>query len=319
MSKHDSGGKGRRRHEEHEEEEHENHERWLVSFADMMTLLTAVFIVLYSISQVDQLKFAAFAEGLSESFGAPTAIIDTGSPTTQTGVLDQLNSPMQIDNQTDPTQRPDDATQAAARAQALAEQSAQNQAEAQAQFDQLAAAQAAITAALTAAGDADAATYQITEEGLVVHVVADQVLFGPEQAALRGEGKTVLDAIAPTLLGLPNALKVEGHTNSIPVTPGGPYASNWNLSTDRAVTVLRYLVENDGLPADRMQAAGFADTKPLLPDSDPASVSVNRRVDIVVLSTASAEASALLPGLASQAASQAATQAVTAQNQESTP
>ncbi len=104
MSGHDTGRKGRRRHEEHEEEEHENHERWLVSFADMMTLLTAVFIVLYSISQVDQLKFAAFAEGLSTSFGAPTSIIDDGSVTAQASVLDELNSPMQIDNRTDPTQ-----------------------------------------------------------------------------------------------------------------------------------------------------------------------------------------------------------------------
>ncbi|MEI4270717.1 flagellar motor protein MotB [Klenkia sp. LSe6-5] len=302
MSKHDSGGKGRRRHEEHEEEEHENHERWLVSFADMMTLLTAVFIVLYSISQVDQLKFAAFAEGLSESFGAPTSIIVDGSVTAQASVLDELNSPMQVDNQTDPTQKVDGTTMDAARAAALAQQSAETQAEAQAQYDQLTAAQAAITAALTAAGDAAAATYQVTEEGLVVHVVADQVLFGPEEAALRGEGKSVLDALAPTLAALPNRLKIEGHTNSLPVTPGGTYASNWELSTARATTVLRYLVETDGLDQTRMEASGFAATQPLLPDSDPASVSVNRRVDIVVLSTASAEASALLPGLASQAA-----------------
>jgi chemotaxis protein MotB len=302
VSKHETGGKSRRRHVEHEEEEHENHERWLVSFADMMTLLTAVFIVLYSISQVDQLKFAAFAEGLSQSFGAPTSILEDGSVTSQPSVLDQLNSPMQVDNQTDPTQKVDPDALAQAQSQALAQQSAETQAEAQAQYAQLAAAQAAITAALTAAGDADAATFQITEDGLVVHIVADQVLFGPEQASLRGEGKTVLDAVAPTLAGLPNGLKVEGHTNSLPVTPGGPYASNWNLSTDRAVTVLRYLTDVDGLPATRMEAAGFADTRPLLPASDPASVSVNRRVDIVVLSTASAEASSLLPGLASQAA-----------------
>ncbi|SCX38410.1 chemotaxis protein MotB [Klenkia marina] len=302
MSKHDSGGKGRRRHEEHEEEEHENHERWLVSFADMMTLLTAVFIVLYSISQVDQLKFAAFAEGLSESFGAPTSILEDGSVTTQTSVLDELNSPMQVDNQTDPTQQVDGTTMAAAQAAALAQQSAETQAEAQAQYDQLAAAQAAITAALTAAGDAGAATFQITKDGLVVHIVADQVLFGAEEADLRGEGKTVLDAIAPTLAGLPNQLQIEGHTNSLPVTPGGRYGSNWELSSARATNVLRYLVETDGLDQNRVQAAAFAATRPLLPDSDPASVSVNRRVDVVVLSTASAEASALLPGLASQAA-----------------
>ena len=318
MSGHESGKKGRRRHEEHEEEEHENHERWLVSFADMMTLLTAVFIVLYSISQVDQLKFAAFAEGLSSSFGAPTSIMDDGSVTTQTSVLDELNSPMQIDNTTDPTQEVDPETQAAADAAAAAQQSAQTQAEAQAEYDELSAAQAAITAALTAAGDADAATYEITEDGLVVHIVADQVLFGPEQADLRGEGKAVLDAVAPTLAGLPNQLDIEGHTNSLPVTPGGPYASNWELSTARATTVLRYLIETDGLDQNRMQASGFAATRPLLPDTDPASVSVNRRVDIVVLSTASAEASSLLPGLASRAATQSLTGTPTTP-QESTP
>ncbi|SDN59194.1 chemotaxis protein MotB [Klenkia soli] len=311
MSKHETGGKSRRRHEEHEEEEHENHERWLVSFADMMTLLTAVFIVLYSISQVDQLKFAAFAEGLSESFGAPTSIIDDGSVTAQTSVLDELNSPMQIDNSSDPTVKPDASAQAAAQAAAAAQQSAQTKAEAQAQFDSLAAAQAAITAALTAAGDADAATYEITEDGLVVHIVADQVLFGPEQADLRGEGKTVLDAIAPTLAGLPNQLDIEGHTNSLPVTPGGRYPSNWELSTDRAATVLRYLL-TDGLAPTRMQASGFADTRPLVPDTDPDYVTVNRRVDIVVLSDASAEANSLLPGLAAQAAG-------TTTTQESTP
>ena len=312
MSGHESGKKGRRRHEEHEEEEHENHERWLVSFADMMTLLTAVFIVLYSISQVDQLKFAAFAEGLSESFGAPTSIIDDGSVTSQASVLDQLNSPMQIDNSSDPTVKPDASAMAAAQAAAAAQQSAETKAEAQSQFDQLSAAQAAITAALTAAGDANAATFQITEDGLVVHIVADQVLFGAEQADLRGEGKTVLDAIAPALAGLPNQLSVEGHTNSLPVTPGGPYSSNWQLSTDRAVNVLLYLVGTDGLDQTRMQAAGYADTRPLVPDTDPSFVTVNRRVDVVVLSDASAEANSLLPGLAAQAAG-------TTTPQESTP
>ena len=100
-----------------------------------------------------------------------------------------------------------------------------------------------------------------------------------------------------TRLGaLPNLLRIEGHTNSIPVTPGGPYASNWELSTDRATAVVRYLITR-GLPAARVSATGYADTRPLVPDSDPAAVSVNRRVDIVVVSTASAEANAQLASL----------------------
>jgi chemotaxis protein MotB len=108
----------------------------------------------------------------------------------------------------------------------------------------------------------------------------------------------VLDAMAPTLRDLPNQLRVEGHTNSVPVTPGGPWPSNWELSTYRATTVLRHLTGAGAVPDGRMSAVGYADTQPLVPDSDPTALTVNRRVDIVVLSTASAEANALLPGLA---------------------
>ncbi|MCW2581906.1 MAG: Flagellar motor protein MotB [Klenkia sp.] len=308
---------GRRRATPHEEEEHENHERWLVSFADMMTLLTAVFIVLYSISQVDATKFAALASGLSESFGAPTSVLDSGSPTQDPGVLDALNSPMQINTDFEPTAQEDPTAVDAAAAEAAARHTAQVAAEAQATFDQLRAAQAAIAAALSAAGQPDAVEFQIDERGLVVHVVADQVLFGPERADLREEGGRVLDALAPTLAALPNDLRIEGHTNSLPVTAGGPFPSNWELSTARATTVLRHLAEADGLAEVRLSAAGFAATHPLLPDSDPASVSVNRRVDIVVLSDASSEANAQLPGLAAAADRATTTPTVTAQ--ESTP
>jgi chemotaxis protein MotB len=74
------------------------------------------------------------------------------------------------------------------------------------------------------------------------------------------------------------------------------WPSNWELSAYRATTVLTYLA-SDGVPEPRMYAAGYGSTKPLVPESDPTAVTVNRRVDIVVLSTASAEANALLPGI----------------------
>ena len=170
------------------------------------------------------------------------------------------------------------------------------QAEAQSAYAELAAARDRIDAALTAAGYPDAARYEIDERGLVVHVVSDGVLYDAESASLRADGVRVLNAIAPTLAGLPNQLRIEGHTNSIPVTPGGRYPSNWELSTDRATTVVRYLI-GWGLPPNRMSATGYADTQPLVPNTDPSSVTVNRRVDIVVLTTASAEANAQLAGL----------------------
>ena len=90
--------------------------------------------------------------------------------------------------------------------------------------------------------------------------------------------------------------RVEGHANHLPVTPGGPWPSNWELSSFRATTVVRYL-GGTGIPEPRMSANGYSSTRPLVPETDPNAISVNRRVDIVVLSTASAEANALLPGL----------------------
>ncbi|MGY1808930.1 flagellar motor protein MotB [Blastococcus sp. SYSU D00669] len=288
-----SGG-GRRRGKKHEEEEHENHERWLVSYADMMTLLLVLFVVLFAMSQVDKEKFAALAAGLSDAFGAPVTVMTT--PTPDGAVLDGLPGAIDIASNIPPDPTVPDAEVDAAAAQAALERAEQVRAEAAAAYAELAAARDRIDAALTAAGYEGAAQYEIDERGLVVHVISDGVLYDAESAALRADGIRVLNAVAPELAGLPNQLRVEGHTNSVPVTPGGPYPSNWELSTDRATAVVRHLISR-GLPANEVSATGYADTRPLVPDADPAAVTVNRRVDIVVVSTASAEANAQLASL----------------------
>jgi chemotaxis protein MotB len=292
-----SHGHGGRRPKKHEEEEHENHERWLVSYADMLTLLFALFVVLFAMSQVDLTKFTAFSQGLQEGFGAPVTILDDGAavdaPTDENTPL----KPVQVAEEAaiDGSEQTD-AEKAAAEA-AAAQEAQQTAAEAQAAYDQLSQAEAALKAALAAAGQSGAAEFVIDERGLVVHVVSDPILFAPESATLQKAGAGVLDAMAPTLAGLPNQIRVEGHANSLPVTKGGPWPSNWELSAVRATTVLRHLAEQDGVDEDRMSAAGYGSTRPLVPDSDPHYVTVNRRVDVVVLSTASAEANALLPGI----------------------
>ena len=135
-------------------------------------------------------------------------------------------------------------------------------------------------------------------------------------ARLQDQGAVVLDAMAPTIAALPNELRIEGHANSLPVTPGGEWPSNWELSAVRATTVLRHLAETDGIAETRMSASAFGSTRPLVPDTDPSYVTVNRRVDVVVLSTASAEANALLPGL--EAAAQAAAGTTSTQAHTST-
>jgi chemotaxis protein MotB len=287
------GHGGRRRAKKHEEEEHENHERWLVSYADMMTLLLVLFVVLFAMSQVDKAKFAALASGLSEAFGAPVTALSSAGTNSEASVLDSLDAA--VDVQIPPAPAAEEAVDAAA-AEAARQEAQRVAAEARAEYDELAAARDAIDAALAAAGYADTARYEIDERGLVVHIVSDPVLFGPEEADLRPQGRDVLDAIAPTLAALPNRLGIEGHANHLPVTRGGPWPSNWELSAYRATTVVRYLAAA-GVPQDRLSGTGYSDTRPLVPVTDPNAVSVNRRVDIVVVSNASAEATELLPGL----------------------
>jgi chemotaxis protein MotB len=285
---------GRKRAKKHEEEEHENHERWLVSYADMVTLLMCLFIVLFAMSQVDQAKFAALSAGLSASFGAPINAMPGTSP--EGSVLDALPSAVDIAAGIAPGEQASREDIDAAAAQAAAERAQRVAGEARAAYDDLAEARAKIEAALAAAGYAGAARFEIDERGLVVHIVADQVLFDAEQADLRPEGAVILDAVAPTLISLPNELAIEGHANHLPVTRGGIWPSNWELSAFRATTVVRYLATG-GVPETRMSADGYSSTEPLVPESDPTAITVNRRVDIVVLSTASAEANALLPGI----------------------
>jgi chemotaxis protein MotB len=285
---------GRKRPKKHEEEEHENHERWLVSYADMVTLLMCLFIVLFAMSQVDKAKFAALSAGLSASFGAPITALPGTTP--EGSVLDALPSPVDLAAGIAPDQKAAQADIDAAASQAAAERAKRVAAEAAGAYDELAATRDAIDGALAAAGYGGAARYEIDERGLVVHIVADAVLFDAEEAVLRAEGRAILDAVAPTLTSLPNVLRVEGHANHLPVTPGGRWPSNWELSAYRATTVLTYLAR-DGVPEPRMYAAGYGSTQPLVPETDRTAITVNRRVDIVVLSNASAEANALLPGI----------------------
>jgi chemotaxis protein MotB len=260
----------------------------------MVTLLMCLFIVLYAISQVDKAKFAALASGLSASFGAPISAQEGASA--QRSVLDGLPAAVNIGATIGAQQSTPQPQVDAAAAQAAAQRAQRVAGEAKTAYDQLAAARDQIQQALAAAGYPGAAQYQIDERGLVVHIVADAVLFTTGRADLRPEGARLLDAAAPTLRQLPNKIRVEGHADSVPVDPKGPWPSNWELSAYRATTVLRHL-SADAVPEPRMSAAGYSSTQPLVPDTDPAAMQINRRVDLLVLSTASPEANDLLAGL----------------------
>lgn len=268
------------RHHEEEHEEHENHERWLVSYADMMTLLMVLFIVMFAISQVDQNKFAALKNGLAAGFGAPVTILQGGDALLEPGgavAPDAVNLAGDARGEaSSDTQPMPSAEQVAAVVQATTKASVSDE------VAKLQDAEEALQQALVEAGLKNGATFRIDERGLVVTIATDDVLFPSGSAVLRRQGKRILDAVAPTLAGLPNQVSVDGHTDSVPIRTSR-YPSNWELSTDRATGVLRYLAAK--IPVRRMSATGFADTRPLRTGKDARSLSVNRRVEIVVLAT----------------------------------
>jgi chemotaxis protein MotB len=300
-----SGGGGAKRkkggHEEHEE--HVNHERWLVSYADMLTLLFVLFVVLFSMSSVDQKKFAELAAGLSEGFGAQSAAF-SGSAATLDG-SGNSTSVVPIDPGANPgdggsgtanmSEKDKQAVEAALRAAARSKASKDAEA-ATKEAKNLKEIEKKVTDALVKAKLQNQVKFTIDQRGLVITVVTNDVVFAGNRADLQPGGAKILDTIAPALAKLPNSVEVDGHTNQLKATTTF-YPSGWELSAARASTVVRYLTGH-GLPKNRMSAVGFSDTKPLINPKDPRSVTMNRRVDVVVLTQLTAEQAALLPTVA---------------------
>lgn len=271
----------RRRHAggDHEEHEEANHERWLLTYADMITLLMVLFIVLFAISVVDKKKFAALADGLSHNFGATNKVLPAGTGVLDGGRTSNNDQGQLTNNPAQPLSPIDQAELSKQLQQQVAKQNLLKQEQAT-----LAGAQQQIEAALKAKGLQNSASFKLTSRGLVVSIVTDQVLFDTGKADLKPVGQEVLDAVAPAVRKLPNDISIEGHTDNVPIY-GGPFASNWELSAVRATTVLRYLVAAQGLDPSRMSATGYADTKPVVPNDTPAHQAQNRRVELVVLSS----------------------------------
>lgn len=261
-----------------EPEPHANHERWMLSYADILTLLLALFIVMFAMSKVDQKKFEEFSRGTAASFGQANLALQG-----QTGNLDGTDGIM-------PDQKPgqsenvpaDESAAEAPLAQAALQKQKAAAAAANAEQANLEKLKADLSKQLNSAGLGKAVQFQLDERGLVVNIVTDQVLFDTGKADLKPGGVKVLDVIAPMVGKLPNSITVEGHTDNVPIS--GAYSSNWDLSSARATTVLERLLA-DGLPAKRVSAAGYADQRPLGTNASDAGRSRNRRVAIVVLPT----------------------------------
>jgi chemotaxis protein MotB len=237
--------------------------RWLATYGDMVTLLMAFFVLLYAMSEIDVMKFAAFVQGLAVPFGNVSA----------EGVMPATDGLLPESAGLAPDQPPPPPTTDPAAVAAV-----QRRADATRQLDEVS---SALGEALAEVGVEELVQRRREERGLVVSIASDDVLFALGSTEISDVGRTVIAAVADVLDGFPNPLLVEGHTDDLPLRRDD--YTNWNLSTDRAVAVLSLLIEDHGLAPDRVGAAGYGEYRPLDDNRTRAGRSRNRRVDIVVL------------------------------------
>ncbi len=269
-----------RRRERRHQEEHTNHERWLITYADMITLLMVLFIVLFAISQVDQKRFEMLREGMAAGFGHEPSPFQ-GDQTVLAEAGAQPIAPVQprLEETVRKTTQEQPATH-------QAEDPPNAYDEAKAEVARLQELRRRIARALRAAGLLHDVSMKIDERGLRVSLVSRHIVFRANLADLSPRGAQVLDVLAPVLRTLPNQIDVAGHTNQVKVKPKY-YPSDWELSAARAVTVLRYLTEVRNVPSRHLSAVAYGHERPLVDPAKPGSQALNKRVDIVVLSTAS--------------------------------
>lgn len=266
------GRKGRRRggggHDEHTVDE-----RWLVSYADMITLLMALFLVLWSMGSVNTSKFESLAASLREAFSGKIlpggeAVVLPGNSSKAEQAAPEPPMPTIV-----PVTSPERSSQSDGQRSDAAEKETEDLKELKRQIDDYA----------RDRGLADQVRTSIAKRGLVVTVLTDQVLFDSGAADLKGRSHSLLDALARLLkTTVRNPIQVEGNTDNVPVS--GRFPTNWELSTARATSVVRYLIGR-GVNPDRLAATGYADRHPLATNATEGGRRLNRRVELVVIRT----------------------------------
>lgn len=260
-------------------------ERWLLTYADMITLLMALFMVLYAMSMVNKTKFEALRLTLKQSFSG--AILTGGSSILDHGAVASSQTQAQSDLQGQDSAVPDAFAPAPvtkdAREQGTAEANAGAARKAElAQESQLEHAKTTVEGAIRAAHLQGKATAIINRRGLVIRLVTDQVLFGLGSYELRPQADPLLTRIATAIEPLPNAVHVEGYTDSLPCSCS---FGNNGLSFSRAQTVLDFMSGHGFTIGDRHDAVAvpYGSRYPLAPNSATAGNPRNRRVEIVIL------------------------------------
>ncbi len=272
-------------------EEHENHERWLVSYADFITLLFAFFVVMYSISSVNEGKYRVLSDSMVAAFAAPARSLEP----VQVGNL--MRSPMQSETPFD-RKKPvielfhiplpehdirEKLNKKLKEDKEKADREAKEKAAAEKDREDAAAQALADSIEKSMADLVDAGLIKVRRDRRWIEVeIKSSVLFGSGSAELAAGSQPVLRKLAKKLAPLNTTIHVEGFTDNIPID-NFEFRSNWELSAARAASVV-HLFTRLGVNPERMAAIGYGEYRPIASNDTPQGRSKNRRVVLVILS-----------------------------------
>jgi len=274
-------------------DEHDNHEAWAIPYGDLVTLLLAFFVVMYSISSVNSGKYRVLSSALTAAFrgtpltpqaiafGATNSAVSEQMPISEvnrifaTGMPEHALMPLSQSRGTgaDGEQHADSADPHQAHSKALLEAEA-------ARAKELDAIASDVSGVMRSLIQSNAVHVRKTGDAVEVQISAD-ILFASGMAEPAPAAVPVLQHLAAALNAWPNAVQVEGHTDNVPVRSGA-FRSNWELSGARAGSVVRLFSEH-GVDPQRLAVVGYGQYRPLQPNSSAVGRNANRRVAIIIL------------------------------------
>jgi len=246
-------------------EKKENSERWLLTYSDLITLLMILFVLLYSISNLDLKKFQKLSLSLNQSMGDGLMTGDSNLDGSD-GVLDGQTTDSTTDT-SDTTLKTDTSTNSDGTTTLTNE----------AQLEEV---KNDINSIIQNTNLEGAVDFTMEQRGLVI-TFADSIFFDSGKADIKPQMLPSINKIASVLQGFANVIYIEGHTDNIPIN-NGIFTSNWQLSSVRAANVAQYLAESCGLDPTRLSSVGCGQYKPIASNDTEAGRNQNRRVNFVI-------------------------------------
>ncbi|UQZ34276.1 flagellar motor protein MotB [Paenibacillus sp. PK3_47] len=249
------------RHEEHEEHADES---WLLPYSDLMTLLVALFLVMYAMSATDAKKFEAMSEAFSNALNGGSGILEYRSASPTESQLDQGKND-KLDNVVAPSTGESDLSK-------LRKQEQEDLEKLKKQFDQY----------IANNNLSNLLSTKLNQSQLMI-TISDNALFASGQAQVKDDSRQLAKSISTMLQQFPDyEVLVQGHTDNVPIS-NSSYSSNWDLSVDRALHFMKILLLNPSLNPVKFSPIGYGEYHPIASNETAAGRAKNRRVEVSIL------------------------------------